>query len=164
MRHAVSAFIKPAPSGAGFSYPFRGGTLRERSPVYAFPTGLREAASGEDAPRRAEVGAVGGRKRKGSTELFTVRPWRETVNDDCQETRGEVRHVVSGEARYFCDWTVLEDFLRSMLSHGRGRAKPPGTGWGLRPPGGGLSTGRGALGGEKTVFPQENRDSPPGVE
>ncbi len=69
-----------------------------------------------------------GRKRKGSTELFTVRLWRETVNGDRQETRGQVRHVVSGEARYFRDWTVLEDFLQSMLSHGRGRVKPPGTG------------------------------------
>jgi hypothetical protein len=73
-----------------------------------------------------EVGTVAGRKRHEGTELFTVRLWREAVNGDRQETRGEVRHVVSGEARYFRDFSVLEEFLRSMLSDGRD--KPPGPG------------------------------------
>ncbi|MDA8335988.1 MAG: hypothetical protein M0Z41_13570 [Peptococcaceae bacterium] len=69
---------------------------------------------------------MGDRMGKEGTELFTVRLWREMVNGDRGETRGEVRHVVSGETRYFGDRSVLEEFLRDMLSYGREADKPPG--------------------------------------
>ncbi len=47
------------------------------------------------------------------SELFTVRLWRERL-DDHWEWRGKVQHVVTGEIRYFRDWRVLLDFLQEV--------------------------------------------------
>jgi hypothetical protein len=37
------------------------------------------------------------------------------MGDDQTEWRGEVRHVASGETRYFRDWATLITFLLTML-------------------------------------------------
>jgi hypothetical protein len=48
------------------------------------------------------------------SELFTVRLWREQVNDHW-EWRGKVQHVTSGETRYFHQWETLVAALQEML-------------------------------------------------
>jgi len=45
------------------------------------------------------------------TELFTVRIWREEINNKQWEIRGRVRHVSSGECRHFRSWDDLRAFL-----------------------------------------------------
>ncbi|MDA8066461.1 MAG: hypothetical protein M0031_13340 [Thermaerobacter sp.] len=52
---------------------------------------------------------------KEQSQLFTVRLWRERLNGEVEELRGQVRHVASGEERYFRDWADLERFLRERL-------------------------------------------------
>ncbi len=49
------------------------------------------------------------------SELFTVRLWREQLNDH-GEWRGKVQHVTSGETRYFRDWAALILALQEMLA------------------------------------------------
>lgn len=49
------------------------------------------------------------------SHLFTLRLWAEEMCDDQTEWRGEVRHVTSGETRYFRDWATLVTFLLTML-------------------------------------------------
>lgn len=44
-------------------------------------------------------------------QLFTVRVWREDRGDGQREWRGQVRHVFSGETRYFRDWQTLVTFI-----------------------------------------------------
>jgi hypothetical protein len=46
-----------------------------------------------------------------SSCLFTVRLWPEAMGGDHVELRTEVRHVQSGEVRYFRNWGSLVDFL-----------------------------------------------------
>ncbi|MDA8066452.1 MAG: hypothetical protein M0Z27_03105 [Thermaerobacter sp.] len=53
------------------------------------------------------------------SQLFTVRLWREQLNGDREELRGQVRDVASGEERYFRDWADLERFLREKLPPGK---------------------------------------------
>jgi chemotaxis methyl-accepting protein methylase len=54
-------------------------------------------------------------KSLNATHLLTVRMWAEVVGNDQAEWRGQVRHVTSGETRYFRDWPALVTFLREML-------------------------------------------------
>jgi len=49
------------------------------------------------------------------THLFTIRMWAEALGKDHAEWRGQVRHVTSGETRYFRDWPALVAFLREVL-------------------------------------------------
>lgn len=49
------------------------------------------------------------------THLFTVRLWLEELGEEQTEWRGEVQYVVSGEVRYFRDWTMLIATLQAML-------------------------------------------------
>ncbi len=49
------------------------------------------------------------------SELFTVRLWREQLNDH-YEWRGKVQHVTSGETRYFRDWQGLVARMQEMLN------------------------------------------------
>ena len=51
------------------------------------------------------------------SELFTVRVWREQL-DEQWEWRGKIQHVTSGEARYFRDWETLIARLQEMLKTG----------------------------------------------
>jgi len=50
------------------------------------------------------------------SHLFTVRLWSEALGDGQAEWRGQVRHVASGETRYFRDWTSLAALCLEMLS------------------------------------------------
>ena len=49
------------------------------------------------------------------SELFTVRLWREQLNDHW-EWRGKVQHVTTGEVRYFREWEMLIAFIREALT------------------------------------------------
>jgi hypothetical protein len=49
------------------------------------------------------------------SHLFTLRLWAEEIGDEQTEWRGEVRHVTSGETRYFRDWSTLVTLLLAML-------------------------------------------------
>jgi hypothetical protein len=49
------------------------------------------------------------------SHLFTVRVWLEELGDGQVEWRGQVQHVMSGQTRYFRDWSTLLAFLQGML-------------------------------------------------
>ena len=49
------------------------------------------------------------------SHLFTVRLWLEDLGDGRTEWRGQVQHVLSGEARYFRDWPTVIALLQAML-------------------------------------------------
>lgn len=44
-----------------------------------------------------------------------VRVWLEDLDEDKTEWRGQVKHVMSGEVRYFRDWATLVVHLKGML-------------------------------------------------
>lgn len=48
-------------------------------------------------------------------QIFSVRLWSENLGDGQREWRGQVRHMPSGETRYFREWAVLAEFLQEML-------------------------------------------------
>lgn len=48
------------------------------------------------------------------SQLFTVRLWREDLGAGETEWRGQVQHVLSGEAHYFRAWRELETHLMTM--------------------------------------------------
>ena len=50
-----------------------------------------------------------------TSHLFTVRIWREELGDGRIEWRGKVQHALSGEARYFREWTELIAFVRQQV-------------------------------------------------
>ncbi len=49
------------------------------------------------------------------TYLFMIRLWSEALGDGRAEWRGQVQHVLSGEAHYFREWSALVELLRTML-------------------------------------------------
>jgi hypothetical protein len=49
------------------------------------------------------------------SHLFTVHWWGEELADDQGAGGGRVRHVASGEARDFGDWSALVGILLGML-------------------------------------------------
>jgi hypothetical protein len=49
------------------------------------------------------------------SHLFTVRLWVEEPGNGQTEWRGQVQHVMSGEKRYFRDWSTLIAFLGHRL-------------------------------------------------
>ena len=49
------------------------------------------------------------------SQLFTVRVWVEEADAGRSEARMQVRHVLSGETRYFGAWPPLIDHLLSKL-------------------------------------------------
>ena len=51
------------------------------------------------------------------SHLFTVRVWLEDLGEGQTEWRGKIQHVLSGEARYFRDWTGLVEQMKAM-AHG----------------------------------------------
>jgi hypothetical protein len=51
------------------------------------------------------------------SHLFTVRVWLEDLGEDQTEWRGKIQHVLSGEVRYFRDWTGLVEQMKAM-AHG----------------------------------------------
>jgi hypothetical protein len=54
-------------------------------------------------------------KERQRSHLFTVRIWSEVLGGGQTEWRGQVRHVTSGETRYFRDWSSLVTYLVQML-------------------------------------------------
>ncbi|MEZ4863698.1 MAG: hypothetical protein R3C14_20420 [Caldilineaceae bacterium] len=51
------------------------------------------------------------RHRHPQSHLFTVRLWIETLNQDQDEMRMQVKYVLSGETRYFRDGQLLLAYL-----------------------------------------------------
>ena len=49
------------------------------------------------------------------THLFLVRLWVEPFADDQHEVRMQVKHVLSGETRYFRSWSDVVAFLLAKL-------------------------------------------------
>lgn len=48
-------------------------------------------------------------------QLFMVRVWLEDMGDGETEWRGQVKHALSGEVRYFRDWLTLVEQLKASL-------------------------------------------------
>ncbi len=49
------------------------------------------------------------------SQLFTVRVWYELMEADTWEVRMQTRHILSGETRYFRQWSLLAAYLTSKL-------------------------------------------------
>ncbi len=49
------------------------------------------------------------------SQLFTLRLWRDTEQTDARAPYMQVRHVLTGETRYFSTWPPLIDYLLSKL-------------------------------------------------
>lgn len=54
------------------------------------------------------------------SQLFTIRVWREPLGHGQTELRGQVRHVLSGEVRYFREWSALIDYVTIKLEADQG--------------------------------------------
>ena len=52
---------------------------------------------------------------RSNSHLFTVRLWVEELGNGQTEWRGQVQHVMSGEKRYFRDWSTLIECLMMKL-------------------------------------------------
>jgi len=50
------------------------------------------------------------------SHLFTVRLWLEDLGDGRTERRGKMKHILSGEVRYFRDWPTLIALLQALLA------------------------------------------------
>ena len=55
------------------------------------------------------------------SHLFTVRLWREELEEGRYEWRGKVQHALSGETRYFRRW---EDLIAFVQEKGEGTTAP----------------------------------------
>ena len=53
--------------------------------------------------------------RRPPTHLFTLRLWSEVWGEGQGETRIQVKHVLSGETRYFREWTTLLTYLQAKM-------------------------------------------------
>ena len=51
------------------------------------------------------------------SHLFTIRVWLEDLGESQTEWRGKIQHVLSGEVRYFRDWSGLVEQMKAM-AHG----------------------------------------------
>ena len=49
------------------------------------------------------------------SQLFMVRVWLEDLGHGESEWRWQVKHVLSGEMRYFREWSALVMYLNAML-------------------------------------------------
>lgn len=49
------------------------------------------------------------------SHLFTIRLWTEALGEDQVERRGQVHHVLSGDRRFFRDWSTLVAYLAAKL-------------------------------------------------
>jgi len=50
------------------------------------------------------------------SQLFTIRVWSETDEDNQRQWRGKLRHVPSGEIRHFRGWAALIPLILDMLN------------------------------------------------
>jgi hypothetical protein len=55
-----------------------------------------------------------------TSQLFTLRVWAEPLDHGQTELRVQVRHVLSGETRYFREWPTLLKYLSARLDTGAG--------------------------------------------
>lgn len=55
---------------------------------------------------------------KGASHLFTLRVWAEPLGHGRSELRGQVRHILSGEVRYFREWATLIAYVSERLAAG----------------------------------------------
>ena len=53
--------------------------------------------------------------RSPPTNLFTLRLWQEPLGDNRSEWRGEVKHLFTGEVRYFRHWEEISALVPEML-------------------------------------------------
>jgi hypothetical protein len=53
--------------------------------------------------------------RRVASYFFTLRLWRVEAADGRAEWRGQLRHVLSGESRYFHGWPALVASLDALL-------------------------------------------------
>ena len=60
------------------------------------------------------------------SHLFTVRVWREELEEGRFEWRGKVQYALSGEMRYFRQWEDLIEFMREK-SEGTSAPLEPGS-------------------------------------
>ena len=60
------------------------------------------------------------------SHLFMVRMWLEDLGEGRTEWRGQVKHVVSGEVRYFREWNNLMTILQEMVVNPEEAAKDAG--------------------------------------
>lgn len=49
------------------------------------------------------------------SQLFTVRVWTESVNQDTKQVRIQVKHVLSGATRTFLQWFQVIEFIQAKL-------------------------------------------------
>lgn len=54
-------------------------------------------------------------KSRDRSHLFTVRVWMEESSNAQYEWRGKLQCVLTGEIRYFREWSALLKFLQEML-------------------------------------------------
>jgi len=59
------------------------------------------------------------------SHLFTLRFWPEELGGGQIDWRGQVRHVSTGETRYFRGWPALEAFVEGVLCSGDPQDKTP---------------------------------------
>ncbi len=59
-----------------------------------------------------------------TTELFTIRLWREQLNETHTEWRGKIQHIGSGETRYFRSLDNMMEFMSNTLSNFKNDEKP----------------------------------------
>ena len=50
-----------------------------------------------------------------TSHLFTVRLWAEESGNDQIEIRTQVQHVLSGETRYFREWSKMVAYMETKL-------------------------------------------------
>ncbi|HRW09321.1 MAG TPA: hypothetical protein P5121_29675 [Caldilineaceae bacterium] len=48
--------------------------------------------------------------------IFTLRLWREPIDDDQHEWRGELKNLTTGEVRYIRLWEEIAQFIPTMLN------------------------------------------------
>jgi hypothetical protein len=62
-------------------------------------------------------------EKQPDSQLFTVRVWVGPEEDGLSEWRGKLRHIPSGEIRYFRTWAALIPLMLDMLRrHNRSEA------------------------------------------
>jgi hypothetical protein len=49
------------------------------------------------------------------SHLFTLRVWYEQIDPERRELRLQVRHVLTGETRYFHDWQASSEYIQGKL-------------------------------------------------
>ena len=50
------------------------------------------------------------------SQFFTLRIWLESLGNGQSETRLQVRHVLTGETRYFREWAALIAYVTERLA------------------------------------------------